>query len=225
MNPSSYSPGPRSTLKRLPERGHYDHATVHAILDEGLVGHVGFAVDGQPFVIPTAYVRIDETLYLHGSPASRMLKELRKGVPVCVTVTHLDGIVLARSAFHHSMNFRSVVVFGTARNVDDLDEKKRVLDALVEHVAAGRSSDARPGNPEEIAFTRILAVPIEEASAKVRSGPPLDDEADLTHPAWAGVVPLRLQAGQAIPDERHAPTREAPPYVTGYRRGAALPPE
>ncbi len=221
----TYPAGTRNVLRRLPERGTYDRDTVHALLDEGLVAHVGFAVKGQPFVIPTAYVRIDEVLYLHGSPASRMLKELRRGVPVCVTVTHLDGLVLARSAFHHSMNFRSVVVFGTARSVDDLDEKRRVLDALVEHVAPGRTADARPPNEEELAFTRVLAVPMEEASAKLRTGPPKDDPEDQGHPAWAGVIPLRLAAGEPVPDESHPPRQEAPSYVKGYRRGSLTPPE
>ncbi|MCP3986050.1 MAG: pyridoxamine 5'-phosphate oxidase family protein [bacterium] len=225
MTESNYPPGPRSTLKRAPERGCYDRPTVHAILDEGLVGHVGFVVKGQPFVIPTSYVRIDDVLYLHGSPASRMMRELRKGVPVCVTVTHLDGVVLARSALHHSMNYRSVVVFGTARRVDDRAEKARILEALVEQVAPGRSADVRPGSPDEVAFTRVLAVPIEEASAKMRTGPPSDEEADLALPVWAGVIPLQLQAGKPIPDERNPPTQQAPSYVTGYRRGAIPPPE
>lgn len=225
MTTADYPLGSHNTLRRMPERGRYDRPTIHAILDEGLIAHVGFAVKGRPFVIPMIYVRIDEVLYLHGSPASRMLKELRKGIPVCVTVTHLDGVVLARSALHHSMNFRSVMVFGTAHSIDDQAEKARVMHALVEHVVPGRSADIRPGSPDEIAYTRVLAVPIEAASAKVRTGPPLDDEADLGQPAWAGVVPLRLQAGVPIPDELHPPSQEAPSYATGYRRGAAPPPE
>lgn len=221
----AYDPGPRSELKRLPERGRSDRATVHAILDEGLVAHVAFSVGAQPFVIPTAYVRLEETIYLHGSPASRMLRHLGKGVPACLTVTLLDGLVLARSAFHHSMNFRSAVVFGTARRIDDLEEKRRVLHGLVEHVVPGRAAEARPPNDKELQFTRLLALDIEEASAKVRSGAPQDDEEDLTYPVWAGVIPLRLEAGLPLDDPTHPASLPAPAYVKGYRRGSIPAPE
>ncbi len=210
----------RSEVRRLPDRAHYDRDTVHSILDEGTIAHIGFAQGEQPFVIPTSYVRIDDCIYLHGSPASRMLRDLAKGVPVCVTVTHLDGLVLARSSFHHSMNYRSVVVFGTAREVQDLEEKRRILNALVEHIVPGRVADARGPNTRELQFTKVLKVPIEEASAKVRAGGPNDDPEDLEHPAWAGVIPLTLTPGEPIADTVRPPVGEAPGYVKRYRRGA-----
>lgn len=209
---------PRTELRRRPDRGRHDLATVHAILDEGLVCHVGFVAEGHPFVIPTAYARIGDTLYLHGSPANRMLRTLEKDVPVCVTVTLLDGIVLARSAFHTSMNYRSVLVLGHAHRVRDEAERRRALIALVEHVAPGRSRDVRLPSDEELAFTKVLALPLREASAKVRTGPPVDDEADLHLPHWAGVLPLPLVPGVPVADpDLHADV-PAPAYVTGYRR-------
>lgn len=185
----------RTTVRRVAKRGVYDAATIHSILDEALICHVGFVVDGQPVVIPTIHTRIGETIYFHGSQASRMLRNLRDGVPACVTVTLLDGLVLARSAFHHSMNYRSAVVFGTAREVTDDDEKRRVLEAIVEHVVAGRSSEARPPNEKELRGTMVLALPITEASAKVRTGAPVDDEEDYGMPIWAGVLPLAFTPG------------------------------
>src|SRR4051812_22349241 len=178
----------RTTVKRLSERGNYDAATVHAILDEALICHVAFSVDGKPVVIPTIHTRIGDTLYFHGSAASRMLRSLREGVEACVCATLLDGLVLARSAFHHSMNYRSAVVFGTAREVTDPAEKLRALDALVEHVARGRSAEVRPPNERELKQTLVLALPIAEASAKIRTGPPVDDEEDYALPVWAGVL-------------------------------------
>jgi nitroimidazol reductase NimA-like FMN-containing flavoprotein (pyridoxamine 5'-phosphate oxidase superfamily) len=211
-------PSERTRVRRRAERGRYDRATVHAILDEGLVCHVGFAIDGQPFVIPTAHARDGETLYLHGSPASRMLRNLSEGVPVCVTVTLLDGVVLARSAFHHSMNYRSVVVVGRARAVDDAEERLRALRALVEHVARGRWADTRRPNARELAQTLVLALPIVEASAKVRSGPPLDDAEDQALPFWAGVIPLALAPGAPTPDPGLAPGIARPAYAEDYRR-------
>lgn len=207
---------PRTTLKRLPKRGTYDRETIHAILDEALICHVGFVVDGAPYVIPTIHWREDHTLYFHGSVASRMLRSLREGVDACVTVTLLDGLVLARSTFHHSMNYRSVVVFGKAREVTDREEKLRALGALVEHVVRGRSAEARAPNESEFRQTLVLALPLDEASAKIRTGGPIDDEEDYTLPVWAGVVPCRLVFGDAIPDERNIAA--APEYVTRYRR-------
>jgi hypothetical protein len=205
-------------VRRRSERGRYDRETIHAILDEGLVCCVAFVADGQPFAIPTAYARVGETLYLHGSPASRMLQGLAEGIPVCATVTLLDGIVLARSAFHHSMNYRSVVVLGRARAVQDAGERLLALRALVEHVAPGRFGDARGPSARELAQTSVLALPIAEASAKVRSGPPLDAEEDLVLPHWAGVIPLRLAAGDPVADPGLPSGVEAPAYASGYRR-------
>jgi len=206
----------RTTVKRLAKRASYDRETLYAILDEALICHVGFVVDGAPVVIPTIHWRHDDTLYFHGSAASRMLRSLREGVEACVTVTLIDGLVLARSAFHHSMNYRSVVVFGTAREVTDRDEKLRALDALVEHVVRGRSADVRPPNEIELRQTLLLALPIEEASAKIRTGPPVDDEEDYALPVWAGVVPAALTFGSPIPDERAL--AGVPDYVVSYAR-------
>jgi uncharacterized protein len=209
-------PTDRTTVRRLPARGSYDRALIDSILDEAPVCHVGFVVDGRPFVIPTLHVRVGDRLYMHGSPGSRMLKAMADGIEVCVTVTLLDGLVLARSAFHHSMNYRSVVVFGTARAVDDPDEKTRVLQALAEHLVPGRWRDVRGPAPGELKATSVLSLPIEEASAKVRTGPPLDDEEDYALPAWAGVVPLSLKAGEPIPCPRLAPEIELPAYARSY---------
>jgi nitroimidazol reductase NimA-like FMN-containing flavoprotein (pyridoxamine 5'-phosphate oxidase superfamily) len=178
-------------VRRKAERGRYDATTIHAILDEARHCHVGIAVEAQPIVIPTIHARIDDTLYLHGSPASRLLRTGGHGTPLCVTVTLVDGLVLARSAFHHSLNYRSVVVLARARKVDDVDEKRRAMTALVEHVLAGRSLEARPPSDDELRKTLVLALPIDEASAKVRTGPPIDDDDDLELPIWAGVIPLR----------------------------------
>ena len=204
----------RTTVKRLAKRGNYDRETIHAILDEALICHVGFTVDGSPVVIPTIHTRIDDTLYFHGSAASRMLRTLKNGVEACVCVTLLDGIVMARSAFHHSMNYRSAVVFGTATEVTDREEKLRVLDALVDHVAKGRSRDARRPNEIEFKQTLVLALPIEEASAKIRTGPPVDDEEDYTLPIWAGVLPLRMVPEAPIADERLTVDVPVPEYLT-----------
>jgi uncharacterized protein len=192
----------RTTVKRLSRRGVYDRETVYSILDEALICHAGFIVDGQPVVIPTIHWRQGDTLYFHGSMASRMLRSLRNGVEVCVTVTLLDGLVIARSAFHHSMNYRSAVIFGTAREVTDTEEKLRALDALVDHVVAGRAAEARPANDKELRQTMVLALPIEEASAKVRTGGPVDDEEDYDLPVWAGVIPVRLAYGEPVDDGR-----------------------
>ncbi len=200
----------RTRVRRLPKRGHYDRETIHAILDEALICHVGFIVDGAPVVIPTIHWREGDTLYVHGSAASRMLRSLKGGVEACVTVTLLDGLVLARSAFHHSMNYRSVVVFGKAREVTG-EEKGSALEGLVEHVVRGRSRDIRPPNEIELKQTLVLALPLEEASAKIRTGGPVDDEEDYAMPIWAGVVPLKLTPGEPIADD--GVTAEVPDYL------------
>jgi nitroimidazol reductase NimA-like FMN-containing flavoprotein (pyridoxamine 5'-phosphate oxidase superfamily) len=210
-------PTPRTTVRRLPDRARYDRATVHAILDEGLVCHVGFVDAGQPFVIPSAYARVDDRLVIHGSAASRMVKALAAGAPVCVTVTLLDGLVLARSGFHHSMNYRSVVVVGTATEVTEPAEKRRALDAIVEHVAPGRAAAVRPASEKQLRATRVVALPLDEASAKVRTGPPKDEEEDYALPVWAGELPLRLEPLAPVADP-HGPEVPPPPHVTGWRR-------
>ena len=208
----------RTKLKRLPKRGHFDRETVYRILDEGFICHVGFAVDGKPVVIPTGYARVDDKLYIHGSQASRMLRTLAGGVEACVTVTLLDGLVLARSAFHHSMNYRSVVVFGRATLVDDPEEKMPALLALSEHIIRGRWNDVREPTDTEMKLTTVLCLPIEEASAKIRTGPPLDDEEDYSLPMWAGVLPLKLTAGEPIADPRLPEGIPVPDYARNYKR-------
>lgn len=211
---------PRTTLKRLPHRGTYDRETIEAILDEGFICHVGFVSDGKPFVIPTGYARVGDRLIIHGSQASRMLRTLGQGIDVCLTVTLIDGLVLARSAFHHSMNYRSVVVFGRATVVDDPDEKVSALRALSEHMIPGRWDDVREPNELEMKQTTVLSLPLSEASAKVRTGPPLDDEEDYELPVWAGVIPLRMVAGQPLDDGRIAAKSEIPKYAAKYSRPA-----
>jgi nitroimidazol reductase NimA-like FMN-containing flavoprotein (pyridoxamine 5'-phosphate oxidase superfamily) len=192
-------PTPRSTVKRHPERGVYDRTTIDAILDEALICHVGFVVDGQPYVIPTIHARDGDTLYLHGSPGSRMLRTLKDGMDLCVTATLLDGLVLARSVYNHSMNYRSVVVLGRARELTDRRAKLHAMECVVEHVVPGRWAEARQPNEGEIDGTTILALTLEEASAKVRSGPPKDFDEDLGLSVWAGVIPLDLQRGRPYP--------------------------
>lgn len=209
---------PRTTLKRRPERGAYDRVTVEAILDEGLVCHLGFAVEGQPYVLPTTYARAGRQIYVHGSAAGRMLRSLGSGVEACLTVTLLDGLVLARSAFHHSMNYRSVVVLGRARPVTDADEKMRALRAIVDHVLAGRWQTSRPPTPQELKATAVLALPLDEASAKLRRGGPLDDEADFAFPVWAGHLPLVLSAGAPVADEHLLAGLAPPASLASYRR-------
>jgi len=208
----------RTTLKRLPKRGVYDRELVYGILDEGFICHVGFAVDGRPFVIPTGYARVDDQLFIHGSQASRMLRTVAQGVDVCVTVTLIDGLVLARSAFHHSMNYRSVVVFGRASIVEDRKEKLAALLAFSEHVIRGRWDDVRAPHEQELKATTVLSLPLVEVSAKVRTGPPLDDEEDYAMSVWAGVLPLLLVAGQPIGDPRLAKDIEPPVYTLNYTR-------
>ena len=209
-------PSARTTVKRHPERGDYERETIDAILDEALICHVGFVVDGQPFVIPTIHARDRDVLYIHGSPGSRMLRNVKAGIDVCVTATLLDGLVLARSVYNHSMNYRSAVVLGRADEVTDHEEKLRAMQCVVEHVIRGRWKDARQPNPGEIKATTILAISLAEASAKIRSGPPTDDEDDLALPVWAGVIPLRLEpAAPIVADGVDGP---APDYATGYAR-------
>jgi nitroimidazol reductase NimA-like FMN-containing flavoprotein (pyridoxamine 5'-phosphate oxidase superfamily) len=215
MSAERYQPTERTTLRRLPERASYDRATVHAILDEGFICHVGFVVDGQPYVIPTGYARVDETIYLHGSTGSRL--GLRPDMDVCVTVTLLDGLVLARSAFHHSMNYRSVMALGRTRAVRD-PEKEAALRALVEHIVPGRGDEVRGGDRRELAATAVLALPLDEVSAKVRTGEPKDDEEDYDLPYWAGVLPLALAPGRPVPDPRLTPGIAVPPHVSRWRR-------
>ena len=206
----------RTKVRRLADRGRYDRDTIHAIVDEALICHVGFVVDDAPVVIPTIHWRDGDRLYFHGSAASRMLRSLKNGVEACVTVPLLDGLVLARSAFHHSINYRSVVVFGTAREVVDEDEKVRALDALVEHVVRGRSKEMRQPNDKELRQTLVLALPLDEASAKIRTGGPVDDEEDYALPVWAGVVPLKLTPGEPIADRDV--TVDVPEYAARYAR-------
>ncbi|WP_017652795.1 pyridoxamine 5'-phosphate oxidase family protein [Fortiea contorta] len=214
MNPQQ-APSPRTTIKRVPQRADYERDTIYQILDEGLVCQVGFVDHGQPFVIPTAYGRVDDTLYIHGSPASRMLKTLLQGIDVCVSVTLLDGLVLARSAFHHSMNYRSVVVLGTATLVQDAEQKLVALKAFTEHVIPGRWQEVRSPSRQELAGTLVLSLPLAEASAKVRTGGPLDDTADYQIPVWAGEIPLKLTATTPITDLRGC---EAPGFQTSPRQ-------
>lgn len=215
---STFTPTERTTLKRLPKRGEYDRSVVYAILDEGFVCHVGFVVDDKPVVIPTAYGRIGDDLYIHGSAASRMLRSLETGIDLCVTVTLIDGLVLARSAFHHSINYRSVLVFGNAGVVTDSDEKMKALHAFTDHVVRERWEDVRPPNENELRATLVLKLPLVEASAKVRTGPPIDDEEDYSLRVWAGVVPLTLNAGEPINDERLPTGIEPPRYAREYSR-------
>jgi len=210
-------PTPRTTVRRLPTRGVYDAETIAAILDEGFVCHVGFVAEGQPFVIPTIYGRRGSRLYLHGSAVSRLLKTLAGGVPVCVTVTLVDGLVLARSVFNHSMNYRSVVVLGKAVVVEG-EEKVAALETIAEHVAPGRWKEARGPSANELKATLVLSLPLDEASAKVRTGPPEDEDEDYGLPHWAGVLPLALAAGNPIADPRLPAGTALPPSVRGWRR-------
>jgi hypothetical protein len=201
----------------VPARAHYDRATIDAILDEALVAHLGFAVDGQPYVIPTLHARVDDVVYVHGSAASRAIMTAGRGLPVCLTATLLDGLVLARSAFHHSMNYRSVVVLGQARYVEGPDERLAALEAFTERLVPGRWGEVRPPTRQELKGTRVLALPLDEASAKVRSGGPVDDDEDYALDVWAGVVPLALAAGEPEPDERLAPGIAPSETVTAWR--------
>jgi nitroimidazol reductase NimA-like FMN-containing flavoprotein (pyridoxamine 5'-phosphate oxidase superfamily) len=209
----------RSQVRRLPKRGSHEAELIREILDAGFLAHVGFCVDGQPFVIPTLFGRKEDELYLHGSAASRMLRELETGVQACVTVTVVDGLVLARSAFHHSMNYRSVVAFGTAKKIEDAEQKNEALRTISEHLIAGRWAEVREPTEKELKATGVLKFTIEEASAKVRTGPPIDDEEDYALSVWAGVLPVTLRAGTPVPDERLSAVVTVPDYVSQYRNG------
>jgi nitroimidazol reductase NimA-like FMN-containing flavoprotein (pyridoxamine 5'-phosphate oxidase superfamily) len=208
----------RNTLKRLPKRGVYDRELVYKILDEGFICHVSFAVDGQPFVIPTGYARVGDQLYIHGSQMSRMLRTLAEGVNVCVAVTLVDGLVLARSAFHHSVNYRSVVIFGRAAIIEDKEAKLAALFAFSEHVLPGRWDDVREPTEQELKATTVLSLPLVEVSAKVRTGPPIDDDEDYALKVWAGVLPLKLVAGEPVSDPRLPESIEPPSYTLKYTR-------
>jgi len=215
---SEFTPTDRTQVKRLPKRGKYDAETVHKILDEAFVCHVGFVVDGQPFVIPTNFGRVGDMVYLHGSAASRMLRTLSEGIPVCVTVTLVDGLVLARSAFHHSVNYRSVVILGNAKLVEDPAEKMEALRLFTEHIVKGRWDEIRWPTEQEMKGTTVLALKLEEVSAKVRIGGPVDDEEDYSLPVWAGVLPLAQIPRAPVPDERLKAGTPVPMYVTNYSR-------
>jgi len=208
----------RTTLKRLPKRGSFDREVINAILDEGFVCHVGFIADDKPVVIPTGYARVDEHLIIHGSQASRMLRALGKGIDVCVTVTLIDGLVLARSAFHHSMNYRSVVIFGRAQVIDGRADKRAALRALSKHMIPGRWDYVREPNESELQQTTVLSVPLAEASAKIRTGQPVDDDEDYDLPIWAGILPLRMSAEDAVADPLLRMDVEIPAHVLSYRK-------
>ena len=214
----NFEPTERTTLKRLPKRGNYEREIVNAILDEGFICHVGFIVDNRPFVIPTGYGRAGDQLYIHGSAASRMLRTLREGIDVCVTVTLIDALVLARSAFHHSMNYRSVVIFGRAQVVEDVDEKMKALQVFTDHIMRGRWEESRQPNEKELRATLVLSLPLAEASAKIRTGPPIDDEEDYELPVWAGELPLYLATGEAVQDPQLKSGIELPEYIRDYHR-------
>src|SRR5918997_58522 len=211
------APSARTRVRRVPARGQYERETIDAILDEELISHVGFVHDGAPVVIPTLHARLGDRLYLHGSAASRMLRTLEGGAPVCVTATLVDGLVLARSAFHHSVNYRSVVVFGHARPVEPQEERLKALELFTEKLVPGRWADVRPPTPQELKGTKVLSLPLDEASAKVRTGPPIDDDDDYDLPVWAGVLPLETTVAPPVPDPRLDAAVVTPGYVTGWR--------
>jgi len=219
MAADSYPVTARTRVRRKPDRGHHDKATVNAVLDAGLLAHVGYVIDGQPFVMPTAYWRAGEHVYWHGSAASRMLRTLAGGVPACLTVSHLDGIVLARSGFHHSLNYRSVMILGTARPVTGEAEKSRALEGFMTRIAPGRWGEVRGPTKRELKATTVLVMPIEEVSAKVRAGGPIDDEPDYALACWAGVLPLETRTRRPLPDARLASGTPEPAYLKSFRLG------
>ena len=209
----------KTKLRRIPKRGSYDVKTIYEILDEGFIAHVGFtAENGQTFVIPTGYARRENELLIHGSSASRMMRALAEEIEICVTVTLIDGLVLARSAFHHSMNYRSVVAFGTAKIIKDENEKMEALRLFTEHIVPNRWREVRPPNQNELKATMVLALPLTEASAKICTGNPIDDAEDYEINVWAGVLPLAVKAGEPLPDEQIKPEIALPDYVANYRR-------
>ena len=215
---ADFTPTKRTQVHRLPKRGVYDREAVYRILDDGLVCHVGFVADGKPVVIPTGYGRADDMLYIHGATASRMFRALGKGVDICITVTLVDGLVLARSAFHHSMNYRSVVIFGKVTLLEDPAAKREALRTFTEHVMPGRWDEIRQPSEKELQVTTVLAVPLEEVSAKVRTGPPIDDEEDYALPVWAGVLPFEVTPGPPLADDRLPKEIPVPEYVRKYSR-------
>jgi len=210
----------QNRIKRLPERGHYDRETIYRILDEALICHVGFAEEGQPYVIPINFARVEDSIVLHGAKASRLLKHVEAGHPVCVEATIVDGLVLARSVFHHSVNYRSVVLFGKGCAVEDEQEKLSALRAITEHLVPGRWQEARLPNRKEMNATRVVSIKIDEASAKVRMGPPVDDQEDYDLPVWAGVLPLQEIPLSPIRDEVLPEEISLPEYIAGYSRKA-----
>jgi nitroimidazol reductase NimA-like FMN-containing flavoprotein (pyridoxamine 5'-phosphate oxidase superfamily) len=214
----NFEPTPNTTLKRLPERGSFDRAMVYSILDEAFICNVGFVVEGRPFVIPTSYVRVNDKLFIHGSAASRMLRSLSEGIAVCVTVTLIDGLVMARSAFHHSINYRSVVILGVATALTSSDQKFTALQAFTEHVVPGRWAHVRQPNEQELKATTVLSLPLSEVSAKIRTGGPKDDEEDYAIPVWAGELPLRLLPGTPLADVKARAEYPVPDYVLHYER-------
>ncbi len=218
-SPVDFPPTEKSRVKRLHERAHYDRETVYAILDAGFLCHVGYVIDGQPFVTPTAYWREGDHVYWHGSSASRMLRTVKEGVPVCFTVSHLDGMVMARSGFHHSVNYRSVMAFGSAELVDGEAEKERALEAFIEHLTPGRWAELRPITKQELKATTVVRLKLSEVSAKVRTGPPKDDEEDYALDVWAGVVPVATLLGEPENDPRLKPGTPVPDYLAGIPVG------
>jgi nitroimidazol reductase NimA-like FMN-containing flavoprotein (pyridoxamine 5'-phosphate oxidase superfamily) len=208
----------KNSIKRLPKRGHYDRETIYAILDEALICHVGFVQAGQPYVIPINFARLGDTIVLHGAKASRLLKHIESGNPVCVEVTIVDGLVLARSVFHHSVNYRSVVLFGTGRILLDQHEKLAALEAVTEHLIPGRWKEARLPNQKELNATSVVSIRIDQASAKVRLGPPVDEEEDYGLPVWAGVLPFRERSSAPIQDELQSQDIPLPGYISNYSR-------
>jgi nitroimidazol reductase NimA-like FMN-containing flavoprotein (pyridoxamine 5'-phosphate oxidase superfamily) len=215
---TEFAKSEKNSIKRLPKRGYYNRETIYRILDEALICHVGFAVGGQPYVIPINFARIDDTIVLHGAKASRLLKHVEAGHPVCVEATIVDGLVLARSVFHHSVNYRSAVLFGKGRLVVDEEEKLAALEAVTEHLIPGRWKEARLPNRKELKATSVVSIQIDEASAKVRVGPPVDDEEDYALPVWAGVLPLQEMALSPLQDELQSPTVPLPGYIEQYSR-------
>ncbi len=218
MKQKDFVPTERTKLKRLPKRGNFQPETIYQILDEAFVCHVGFIIDGQPFVVPTAFARVADDLLIHGSAASRMLRAMSTEIEVCVTVTLIDGLVLARSAFHHSMNYRSVMIFGKAKVVSDEREKFEALRAFTEHLVPNRWSEIRPPNEKELKATLVLSISLQEASAKIRTGNPIDDAEDYAMDVWAGVIPLKLAAGKPIDDEQLKAGISVPEYAFDYDR-------
>lgn len=218
MNNSNFEKTPRNQVRRIAKRGKYDKATIYDILDQSFLCHISFVLDGQPFIIPTLYARVDDAIYIHGSHISRMLKHLQTGEKICLSVTHVDGIVLARSAFHHSMNYRSAVIFGTGKLVESDEEKNLALKAISDNILRERWEDVRQPNQKELNVTSVIKIEIEEASAKIREGMPIDDDADYALPIWAGILPIDKGFGQPIADEKLAEEIKLPTYLKLFNR-------